>query len=302
MKRSETDGMEAELVLDARAAVGEGPVWDRRDGVLWWVDAPRGAVHRFDPATRVDSVIELGRPVGAVAPRAAGGLVAAMGDGFAVLDTETGVLEMLAEIEPENPNTRMNDGNCDASGRFWAGTSTLDAHRARNAGSLYRLDPGGSVHKILSGVSISNGIDWSPDGQAMYYIDTLAFSVDVLQFDVVAGGVTNRRPLVTFGPQLDPLVGPDGMCVDSEGFLWVAVWGGWSVRRFTPDGEPAGEIRLPVALVTSCAFGGDDLGDLYITTAAQGSSTAKLRTQPHAGGLYRCRAGAHGRPVNVFAG
>lgn len=239
-----------ELVLDARAAVGEGPVWDARENALWWIDITRQQLHRFDPRTASDVVLDLDQPVTALAPRKSGGFIAAVRDGFALLDTETGELRLIAAVEADDPQTRMNDGRCDPAGRFWAGTMASDAVKAPAVGSMYRLDAGGNVGKVFSGVSISNGVDWSPDGTVMYFIDTLRFSVDALRFDASTGTVGCRRSLISFPEQVDPLVGPDGMCVDSAGFLWVAFWGGSAVRRFTPDGELAGEVHLPVTHVT----------------------------------------------------
>lgn len=265
-------------------------MWDARERVLWWVDIPKHELHRFDPATGAARAIAFDVPVTAVAPRRAGGLVAAVRDGFAII--EGGALRTVAEVVA-GPPSRMNDGRVDPEGRFWAGTTESSPH-ARD-GTLYRLDPDGSVHAVLTGVALSNGVDWSPDGTTMYHVDSLAFRVDAYRFD--AGVPVDRRALVAFPRSTDPLVAPDGMCVDAEGYLWVAVWGGSAVRRFSPDGEQVGEIRLPVSLVTSCAFGGEDLGDLYVTTASEERSD-----EPHAGGLFRCRPGVRGQAPHAFTG
>lgn len=296
------DDIRVELVVDARAAVGEGPMWDARDQTLWWVDIGNYALHRFDPATGSDDIIPFDQPVTAVAPRESGGLIAAVRDGFAAIDPRRGSLRMIAEIDPEDSQTRMNDGRCDPSGRFWAGSMTVNSQDTSAAGSLYCLYPDLSVHEVLSGMRISNGIDWSLDGGKMYFIDTLKFSVDEYHFMPPTGTVGNRRTLISFDEKHDPLVAPDGLCVDSQGCLWIALWGGSSVRRFSPKGEFVTEVRLPVTQVTSCTFGGASLSDLYITTASEGLSFEELQVQPHAGGIYRCRPGVRGRPVTLFAG
>jgi sugar lactone lactonase YvrE len=191
----------------------------------------------------------------------------------------------------------MNDGKCDAAGRFWAGTMAFDYRRG--AGALYRLDPDGRVHTMVRDVTISNGLDWTDDGRRMYYIDTPTKSIDVFDFDLASGAIASRRSLVQVP---DGQGFPDGMTLDAEGGIWVALFRGGVVRRYTPDGALDREIRLPVTQPTSCAFGGRDLRDLYITTAANTLSPEERARQPHAGGVFRCRPGVQGRPANRFRG
>jgi sugar lactone lactonase YvrE len=191
----------------------------------------------------------------------------------------------------------MNDGKCDAAGRFWAGTMALDERGG--AGALYRLDPDGHVETMIDGVTISNGLDWSDDGRLMYFIDTPTQSVDVFDFDLASGRIANRRSFA----RIDPVDGaPDGLTLDAEGFVWVALWGGSRVRRYAPDGALDSIVRVPATYVTSCAFGGADLGDLYITTARIKLSEADRASQPLAGGLFRARPGVRGRPPHRFSG
>ena len=294
--------LEAELVVDAGAAVGEGPVWDPREKALWWVDIPNNELHRFDPGNGSDVAVKFDQPIGAVAPRKSGGLVGAFRSGFGLIDTETFELHMVAQVEANDLTTRMNDGKCDPSGRFWAGTMSLDPVAMPQAGSLYCLEPDGQVRKVLSQVTISNGIDWSPAGTTMYFIDSLSFGVDAFDFDPETGGLSNRRRLVSFPERVDTVVCPDGMCIDADDHLWVAVWGGSAVMRFAPDGTQVGEVQLPVSQVTSCTFGGDDYSDLYVTTASQGLSADELARQPGAGGVYRIRPGQRGLPANTYLG
>lgn len=285
------------LLVDAHADVGEGPFWHAREGVLYWVDIPPGLVHRYDPATGQDSVFHVGQTVGAARPRASGGLVLAVTDGFASLDTKTGKVEMLADAERDRPDMRMNDGACDSSGRFWAGTMPFNEHEP--IGALYRLDADLHVNKMVEGVTISNGIAWSLDDRTMYYIDSATKGVDAFDYDAASGSISNRRRVATI--TVSGAV-PDGMTIDSEGYLWVALWGGWGVHRFAPDGTLDRVIALPVAQVSACTFGGPDLQDLYVTSAARGRTAADLEKEPHAGGLFVCRPGVTGRPTHSFKG
>jgi sugar lactone lactonase YvrE len=213
------------------------------------------------------------------------------------MDLSSGAVEMIEEVEADKTDQRMNDGNCDAAGRFWAGTMAIDEHEG--AGALYRLDPDGRVHTMVDRVSISNGIDWSEDGRLMYYIDSPTQSVDVFDFDLASGTIANRRSFV----RIDPVDGtPDGLTLDAEGFVWVALWGGGAVRRYASDGTLDSIVTVAAPHVTSCAFGGRDLGDLYITTARIKLSDAERSSRPLAGGLFRTRPGVHGRPPHRFKG
>lgn len=284
--------IEAELILDAKAELAEGPCWLADRERLLWVDIKAGHVHLLDPVTGEDRVIEVGQPVGAAVPADDGRAVVALRDGFALLDLDSGRIEAVAEVEKELDGNRMNDGKCDPSGRFWAGTMAMDGRRG--AGSLYRLDDRRHVERMVEGVSISNGLGWSLDGRRMYYIDTPEDRVDVFDFDPATGSIANRRQ---FAP-IDGPGHPDGMAVDAEGGLWVALWGGSRVVHFLPHGTADGSVELPVAQVTSCCFGGPDLRDLYITTAWE--HLAPERRQPHAGGLFRCRPGVAGLPTRAY--
>ena len=282
-------------MLDARAELGEGPVWDTKSGRLLWVDITRGLVHRFDPETSSDDAIDVRRPVGAAVPTATGAVALAIEDGFALLDPTTGRVDTVAVVAA--PETMMNDGACDPSGRFWAGTK--DAEGERPIGSLYRMDPDRTVVEVLTGIAISNGLAWSGDGRTMYYIDSPTYGIDGFDVDPETGDVSNRRRLVDLPREFGL---PDGMTIDEEGLLWVAFWSGSAVRRFAPDGRVVAEIRFPVSQVTSCAFGGPDLSDLYVTSAMIGLSPAQLEHEPHAGGLFRLEPGVRGLPQQPFAG
>jgi sugar lactone lactonase YvrE len=282
----------AKLVLDARADLAEGPIWDSRTGELLWVDIMAGLVHRFDPATGTDTILDVGQPVGAVVPRVAGGYALAIRDGFAVMD-ENGV-RLVAPVDRGRPKLRMNDGACDSSGRFWAGSMHVD--EVRGVGSLYRIDADGRVKTMLGDVTISNGIGWSPDDTVMYYVDTPTLGVDAFDYDAASCAIANRRRIVTIEESAGS---PDGLVVDAEGCVWVALWEGWAVRRYSPDGTLLGVVEVPAARVTKPAFGGSALDELYITTAAPDAPDSE---QPQAGGIFHVRPGVRGLPANVYAG
>lgn len=285
-----------EVVLEARAEVGEGPSWDAARGVLLWVDIYRGLVHMLDPASGLDTTIDTGQPVGAVVPAVGGHLVAAVRDGFVCIDPATGGIEALAPVEADIPDHLMNDGKCDPSGAFLAGT--LHRDDAPGAGALYRLNRDLSVDRLVSGLTISNGLGWSPSGDRMYYIDSPTQTVDVFEY-----GASGRLGERTRFVEIDRDDGmPDGLAVDAEGGVWVALWGGAGVRRYTAEGALDHVVELPVSLVTSCAFGGGDWGDLYITSASWEFDEARFQDEPLAGAVFVLRPGVSGVPTSRFAG
>ena len=287
------DRYEAELVVDARAVVGEGPVWDARGGVLWWVDIEGRLVHRLDPATETDQAIEMPSMVGAVAVREAGGLVVALASEIAMWDglvaDEAPRLARLLSFD-DGPAIRSNDAKCDPAGRLLVGRMALDE---RPIGRLLSVPGDGSTQRLVDGTAISNGLAWSADGRTLFFIDTPTRRIDAFHYDVTSGRVANRRVHLDLG---DIDGSPDGMTIDADGYLWVAFWGGSAVRRFAPDGGLAAVVDVPATQVSSCTFGGPDLADLYITTAARDVD------EPHAGGLFRVRPGVRGVPADLFAG
>lgn len=288
---------EAELVLDARAKHGEGPIWYAAEQVVAWVDIARHLVHLYDPASGDDRAIDVGQPVSAVAPRAAGGLVVTLQEGYAALDTVSGRVEMIAPVDTSDGKLRMNDGKCDSTGRFWAGTMALD--KQTGAGALYRLEYDHSVTTALTNVTIPNGPTWSVDNRTMYFTDSATDGVDAYDFDPETGAMSNRRRFVSIPSDVGV---PDGMTVDGEDHLWVAVWGGWAVHRYTPAGELVHVVKLPTAHVSCPTFGGPDLADIYITTSPEDLSEQEKREQPHAGSLFRYRPGVTGLPPFVYQG
>lgn len=289
--------MQAELVLDARCGLGEGPVWDEREGRLCWVDILAGRVHRLAPETGAVETMQAGEPAGALALRGNGGLVLALAGGFALTERFGAPVRRLAAYDGAGPGMRMNDGKCDPAGRFWAGSMAMDFRAG--AGALFRLDPDGTVTRMVEDVTISNGMDWTEDGARMYYIDSPKRTVDVFDFDAAAGAMANRRVLVEIPEEAGV---PDGMTLDSEGRIWVALWGGGAVRCYSPQGKLEEVIEVPAPQTTSCCFGGGDFSVLYITSARDGMSREELARSPHAGGVFAVRCGARGRAARRFAG
>jgi len=295
MGRSASAGVE--VFADLRADVGEAPHWDERSRTLLFVDLTGGMVFRYDQSGVRLGSFSVGQEVGAVVPRRDGGLVLAIRDGIAVT-TESGEgLELTAPVERDIPGNRMNDAKCDPAGRLLAGTMAFDL--SPHSAALYCVEPDWSFERIVPDVTQSNGIAWGPGGSRMYFIDSATHGVDVFDYDVDTCSASNRRRLVT----IDPAHGiPDGMAADDKGNLWVACFGGAAVRCYSPAGALLDEIFFPVTQVTSCAFGGSGLADLYVTSAAYRLSADQLKKEPHAGATFICRPGAEGMPTSSFAG
>jgi sugar lactone lactonase YvrE len=295
--------IEAVLAADAKAILGEGPHWDAESRLLYWIDIKGRRLHAYDPAKAADRSVPLESAPGAVVRRASGGLLAATAEGFAFVDPATGKASAILDPEAHMPGNRFNDGKCDSRGRFWAGTMAVS--ETGREGSLYRLDADLGCSRLLEGIGISNGLAWSLDDRILYYIDTPTRRVDAFDFDAETGGLSRRR--VAFA--LPPSMGyPDGMTIDEEGMLWIALWDGWGLGRWDPlEGRQIGRVELPVARVSSCAFGGSASGEggldrLYVTTARAGLSAEELEAQPHAGSLFVLEPGLRGAASVPFAG
>jgi sugar lactone lactonase YvrE len=287
----------AEPILDIRATLGEGALWSVNAQVLYWVDIMEKRVHIYDPQTGDNATLDAGQDVGTVVERASGGLMIAIRDGFASLCIETGEVKMLREEIVEG--VRMNDGKCDPAGRFWAGSMAYTGDKG--AGKLYRLDPDLSLHTVLDSVTISNGLVWTSNNSTFYYIDTPTGRVDAYDYNHGTGNISNCRTAVEIP---DGQGGPDGMTIDSEDMVWVAHWGGGCVTRWNPQtGELLETVEVPGARqITSCALGGANLDDLYITSASIGLDDEGLAEQPNAGKLFRVKVKAKGVPARGFAG
>lgn len=283
-----------DVAVRATAVLGEGPTWDGATGTLLWVDILASEVHRFDPAGGQDTVLRTPQHVGAAKPRMGGGLVVNLRDGIGRYAAD-GAFDWLVSWAEDG--VRGNDAAVDADGRLWAGTMRYD--EALGGGRLYRVGPGGEVVTVLPEVSISNGIGWSPDGRLMYYVDTPSRRVDVFDVDSETGLVARRRRFV----DLARVPGfPDGLTVDADGCLWVALWDGGAVHRYTPAGVLDRAVEVPATRTTACTFGGPGLCDLYITSATAGLDPAKLAAEPLAGSVFVLPAAGAGQPGHAFAG
>jgi sugar lactone lactonase YvrE len=290
---------DAEQVTEPVAFHAEGPVWSPSWGGLRWVDMFAGDVLSMsldDSGVDESSISAIGRRhVGAIAaalrPRRGGGAVIAVERGF-VLEDAAGELHALPDLWAD-PSLRMNEGSCDPDGRFYCGSMARDKGVGR--GSMYRLDADGTTSVVFGGSTISNGLAWSPDGSTAYYTDTATGRVDMFDY-AKDTGLTGRR---TFVEIPDTAGSPDGMTVDAQGHVWVALYGGSAVRRYRPEGILDGVIELPVTNVTACAFAGAGLDSLVITTSREG---VRDGTQPEAGSLFRSRPGVTGLPTAEFAG
>lgn len=279
-------------VLDAKAELGEGPLWDEAAQLLYWVNIKQREIHRFDPKSGRDEMWPAPETVGSLALRARGGLVTALRDGFYFFEPATGAFQPIVQPEPERRENRFNDGKPDRQGRFWAG-SMHDPEKLPTGG-LYRLDPDHTCRRLVDGIICSNSLCWSPDGNTMYYGDSYARIVWAWDFDPASGEIANRRIFVRL-PEEDGY--PDGATVDAEGGVWVACWEGWQVIRFDPAGKAERKVKLPVAKPTCPAFGGADLDICYVTSAWIGGARQEL-----SGGIFAFAPGVKGLAEARFKG
>jgi len=285
---------EVELVLAVKDELGEGPLWRAGEEALYWTDIEGRCYHRYDPASGAHAVFPVDVRIGALGFRRDGGLVLATDRGFALTGAPGSPLTFIGDPEADKPQTRFNDGAVDRAGRFWAGTLGDPQNN-----HLYRLDPDGSIHRMDSGIDISNGIGWSLDNRIMYYIDSTRFVIYAYDFDLASGEIANRRVLVQRADQSSV---PDGLIVDAEGFIWTAIWGGSCLERYDPAGKLERSILLPVEFPTSMAFGGPELADLYITSAQEEIPPAARAGYPLAGNLFCIRRAGRGLPEPTFLG
>lgn len=269
--------------IDKRICVlGEGPVWHPETKSIYWIDIVDGHIHGFRPENTRSSTIEVDSMIGSFAFCDDGRMIAALQKGFFFIDAQTGEKEFIADPESYLTQNRFNDGKCDPAGRFFAGTLPLSEDYP--GGNLYRVDQDCSIHKLVEGCTISNGLCWSNDHRYFYFIDTPTLKVDRFDYDIVTGTLCNRTTIIT----IDPKDGyPDGMTIDAEGMLWIAHWGGWQVTRWDPtSGKKIYDIHLPVSQVTSICFGGENYDTLFITSASRGLNNAAMMEEPLAGATF----------------
>jgi sugar lactone lactonase YvrE len=288
---------QVDCVVKGADILGECTLWCEREQVLWWVDSRGPALKRWSPSTGVTDVTKLPSVVGSVAFRERGGMLAALQSGIHFLDTQSGGLQAAAQPEAHLPENRFNDGRCDRAGRFWAGTMS-DARR-EPTGSLYRLAPDLACTLIRGDAIVPNSIAWSPDDRTMYFADTYRQVIRAWDFDLAAGDVSNER---VFCDTTGHPGRPDGSCIDADGCLWNAEYGGWRLVRYTPAGKIDRVIEMPVANPTCCCFGGAGFDTLYVTSATQRLTPGDLAKQPLAGSVFAVRPGVRGLPEARFAG
>lgn len=289
------------LLVNLNNLIGEGPCYDEKRRMLYWIDLLGNKIFSFSFWDSCVLKMELDQNVGCVAVREKGGLVAALQHGYYFVDMICEKTDKIGDPEHNKPKNRFNDGKCDCMGRFWAGTMSKDLDTGygeyKPEGSLYCLYPDLNIEKKLDNVILSNGIGWSPDNSTMYFIDTPTSEITAFDYNRATGTIANKRTAV----KIPAVMGmPDGMCVDSEGKLWVALWGGSAVTRWDPDtGILIETIQIPALNVSSCAFGGANMDELFITTASIGTNLSKY---PGAGGLFTLKPGVTGIASAMFKG
>ncbi len=287
---------EVELVLDSQSDLGEGAIWNWKTGELIWINITGKILNFYNPKIGNNKEMFTGQMIGTVVPAESGQVMVALKNGIYSLDPATGTKKQMANPEADLPDNRFNDGKCDPAGRFWAGTMSMTGQK--EAGALYRLDSDSTIDKMMESVSISNGIVWSPDATKMYYIDTPTQKVMAYDYDNETGDISNPSVAVEVAKEMGS---PDGMTIDADGNIWVALWGGSAVACWNPEtGKLLKKINIPAKNVTSCAFGGDNLETLYITTARQNTNGEELQTFPHAGGVFKTKPGAKGMKAFFF--
>lgn len=286
-----------DAVWSAGALLGEGPVWDDRRGLLYFLDIKANRLFEYDPTRDGRRILDLPSQISAITFRERNGMVAAGGHGFAFLDPATGALDPITEVEAALPENRFNDGKCDGRGRFLAGS--MDDRERRPSGSVYLLEAGRPARRLFGGFVVCNGPAFSPDGRTLYIADSAGRTILAFDYSPATGDAGDPRPFVRF---TDADGYPDGLTVDAKGFLWCAHWDGWKISRFAPTGEHDRSIGLPVPRPTSLTFGGPDLRDLYVTSARIGLSDDQLRAAPLSGSLFRLGTDVAGLPAARFAG
>ena len=289
--------MDCRCVLPVAAGLAEGPCWWAEKQVLLWVDIEASRIGLFDPQTGRNHFLHLPAHVGAVVPTSAGDLLLATATGFLRLDPSTEAVTLLSDPEADRPGNRFNDGKCDPWGRFWAGTMAYDFEPL--AGALWRVNADFSCVRQRQGLTISNGLAWSQDRGTLYLIDSP--TLNVLAFPLTNSGEIAGEPSICVHIPEDWDAVPDGMCMDAEGMLWIALFGGGCVTRWDPvSGQRLERLALPCRQVTSCCFGGPHLDQLFITTARREMDAAAIKAEPLAGGLFQADVGVKGLPADCF--
>ncbi|MBD2664830.1 SMP-30/Gluconolaconase/LRE domain protein [Richelia sinica FACHB-800] len=281
-------------VLPARARLGEGPIWSATEKVLYWVDIYNHRVNKFNSVTGQNLYFDVGDVVGSIAIAGENRLIMAQRNGLTYLNTETGEVEPIISVEADLPENRFNDGKCDSQGRFWFGSMCP----GKPQGSLYRYDPDGSLHRMETGLTIANGLGWSPDDKTFYLTDSAQKQIYAYKFEPSTGNISDRQVFVDLTTES---FYPDGLAIDQQGNIWSAMWDGWCVICFNPKGEEIWRINLPVQRPTSCTFGGENLDILYITSASVGLSEEEIQKSFYSGDIFSVSTAMTGLSTYTFS-
>ena len=288
--------MNATPIVRTENILGEAPLWHSIHQILYWVDIEARILHGYEPHTQQHREWPVPQRVGTVAFASNGKLILGLQNEIAEFDPGTGDLKTLAPLEADLTENRCNDGKCDPAGRFWVGT--LHVETRPRQGSLYCMDSRLQITKVLDGLTIANGMAWSPAGDTMYFIDSADRKVRCYDFDPRSTSLRKERIVLSFDDEKEA---PDGMCADKEGMLWIGFYGGYRVGRYDPtNGKHLADIKIPAPNVTSCCFGGQDLKTLYITTARQGLTSGQLKESPLSGSLFSCNTQTTGMESDFF--
>ena len=292
-------GDDVQCVLKWDAIVGESPLWHPIERRLYWVDIQGKQVHRFNPESLRNETFHLPDLVTCLAFRKGGGLVLALRKEIAFFDPDSGKLATVKTVEADKPHNRFNDGRVDHQGRFWAGTMG-DPQWDAPVGTLYRMDADETITAVRGQIVCSNGTSWSPDGKTMYHTESFRYGIFAYDFDAESGSISNRRTFAEVDRKLGAF--PDGLCVDAEGFVWSNQVGIGRIVRYDPAGEIEREIHFPVPRAVGCAFGGDSLDTLFVTSARETMTPEQLRAAPLSGSVFAVKPGVVGRKVVQFGG
>ncbi len=290
------NNLQIQQIGSTLSTLGEGPVWDEKNNCILWIDIVNGKIIVYDLAKNEERHISTGSMIGSFAITQNGNFIAALQEGFALIDRISGEKNIIATPEKNIPSNRFNDGKCSPDGQFWAGSMSLNETDA--SGFLYSIDKAYNIIQHESNLTISNGLCWSLDKKYFYFIDTP--TLQVVRYEYVDGKIQHKTPLIHIDAAKEGY--PDGMTIDAEGKLWIAHWGGWQVTRWDPsDGKKIGAISLPVSQVTSICFGGDNFSDMFITSARRGLTDEQLKLEPQAGGTFQVKnTGYKGLPFYRF--
>lgn len=287
---------EAQLLFEINANLGEGAFWNHETQEFYWIDIEGKQLHIYNPENKTNRSFPTPSRIGTVVPKDRNSAVVALEDGVYMIDTQTGALELLSDVEKELTINRFNDGKCDPNGNLWVGSMHLE--QSAPMGSVYKISEEGTTEKMIENVTISNGIVWTKDDSTMYYIDTPTGRIQAFDYDVATATISNERTAVVIGAK-DGY--PDGMTIDANDNLWVGLWDGNAVANYNPrNGELIKKILVPANNVTSCAFGGPNLDQLYITTASVDMTPEEIAMYPLAGSLFIAKPGVKGVKSTLF--